>query len=255
MLVFRLLHLHKFLIVFYSLTFFFSILARIFFSLEQTTIITIIYKILVGVMISMIFNIIINNLIRLWVRFRETIYGDESYLTHTLPVTKNDIYNSKFLLSLITLLSSFLVIILSLFIVYGSKENINYLLDMISNIFGNNSILFILSLLLILFIELLSMLLFGYLGIILGNRKNNRKTFFSILFAFISYMISQLFILFIMFIIGLFNSNIMNLFISNEVDINSIKLLIIVSLIIYVTIIIVVGFISKLIFNKGVNVD
>ena len=43
------------------------------------------------------FNIIINNVLRFWVRFRQTMYGDESYLTHTLPVEKNTLYASKML--------------------------------------------------------------------------------------------------------------------------------------------------------------
>ena len=52
-------------------------------------------------MFSMVASILINTMMRSWIRFRDSIYKDESYLTHTLPVTKNNIYNSKFLQTLI----------------------------------------------------------------------------------------------------------------------------------------------------------
>ena len=48
-----------------------------------------------GAMFSMMISAIINNLMRMWVRFKQNLYGDESYLTHTLPVTKASIYLSK----------------------------------------------------------------------------------------------------------------------------------------------------------------
>ena len=63
----------------------------------QSIIINIIGQISVGCMFSMIFSILINTMMRSWVRFRDSLYKDESYLTHTLPVTKNELYNSKFI--------------------------------------------------------------------------------------------------------------------------------------------------------------
>ena len=80
------------LIVFYGLSIFFSILTRIFLSIENSFIFNVIGQICNGTMIAMMFNIIINNLIRLWVRFKQNFYGDESYLTHTLPVEKKTLY-------------------------------------------------------------------------------------------------------------------------------------------------------------------
>ena len=108
--------------VLYIFVIFFSVATRILFSLEQTIIVNIIGQICVGCMFSMIANILVNVVMRSWVRFRDSIYKDESYLTHTLPVTKNDIYNSKFLQTLIFFVISFFIIVLSLFIDYYTKE-------------------------------------------------------------------------------------------------------------------------------------
>ena len=109
--------------VFYILSIFFAITTRILFNMEQSVIINIIGQISVGCMFAMIVNTLINTMMRSWVRFRNSLYKDESYLTHTLPVTKSELYNSKFIQTLIFFLISFVVILISLFIAYYSKEN------------------------------------------------------------------------------------------------------------------------------------
>ena len=87
--------------VFYVLAIFFAITTRILFNIEQSVIINIIGQISVGCMFAMLANILINTIMRSWVRFRDSLYKDEAYLTHTLPVTKNELYNSKFIQTLI----------------------------------------------------------------------------------------------------------------------------------------------------------
>ena len=84
--------IYKFLIIFYSLSIFFGVLTRIFFSIENSLIMNIIGQICNGASISMMFSILINNLMRTWVDFKHNLYGDESYLTHTLPVEKQTLY-------------------------------------------------------------------------------------------------------------------------------------------------------------------
>ena len=116
---------YKILVIFYLLAIFFAVFTRICFSIENSFIMNIIGKICSGTTIAMIFNILINNLMRLWVRFKYNFYGDESYLTHTLPIDRKTQYLSKTLASIITLFSSVLVIALTLFIAYYSKENNN----------------------------------------------------------------------------------------------------------------------------------
>ena len=107
--------------IFYILSIFFAILTRILFNIEQSVIISIIGQISVGCMFAMIANTLINTIMRSWIRFRDSLYKDEAYLTHTLPVTKNELYNSKFIQTFIFFFISFIVIILSLFIAYYSK--------------------------------------------------------------------------------------------------------------------------------------
>jgi len=245
--------------IFYILTIFFAITTRILFSLDQTIIINILGQISVGCMFSMLVNILINTIMRSWVRFRDSIYKDEAYLTHTLPVTKNDIYNSKFIQTLIFFIVGFLVILFSLFIAYYTKDRWIMLKDLISTITTGlefNTTLFVVSFIAIIFLEIFNAIQCGFLGIILGHRKNNNKVIFSVLFGFISYVLSQSIVLLMIFIVGLFNSNIMKLFTSNILlDTSSFKLLIILAIIIYSLIIILMSILCKKAFNKGIDIE
>lgn len=247
--------------VFYILALFFAILTRILFSLEETAMIKIISQISVGCMFSMCASILINTLMRSWVRFRDSIYKDEAYLTHTLPVTKNDIYNSKFIQTLIFFLVNFIIIILCLFITYYTEERWILLKDILNKvtIFTNSSIsLVLIIILLILFLEIFNGLQSGYLGILLGHRKNNNKIGFSVLFGFISYLLSQGVLLVILYIIALFNGDIMSLFKSSSeavLSISTFKLLAVLTAVIYTIIIITMNIVCKKTFNKGVNIE
>ena len=113
--------------VFYILSFIGAVLTRIFCSLTNTIIIEIIKQVCMGFMFSMLASSLINTLMRNWVRFKQTLYGDESYLTHTLPVKKSTLYLSKVLCGIITMLTSTLVIAVTILICYYSKENIELL--------------------------------------------------------------------------------------------------------------------------------
>lgn len=252
-------NIYKGLIIFYSLSIFFALLTRIFFNIENSFIMNIIGKICSGVTISMIFNILINNMMRLWSRFRQNLYGDESYLTHTLPVEKTTIYLSKFATTLISLFTSVLVIALTLFIAYYSKENIEVIKNLLlplAKVYNSTIITIILSFIFVCFLEIMNIQQSGFLGIVLGHQKNNNKIIYSIIFGFISYLATQIFTILILFITALFNKDIMNLFYTvDTLNINTIKLCIYLAIIIYTLNIIILYFITSRMFNKGVNVD
>jgi len=160
--------------IFYMLSIFFAITTRILFNIEQSVIINIVGQISVGCMFAMITNILINTMMRSWIRFRDSIYKDEAYLTHTLPVTKNDIYNSKFIQTLIFFIVSFLIILLTLFIAYFNKDRWFELKNLISSITTGleiNTTLCIISFIIIIFLEIYNAIQCGFLGIILGYKK------------------------------------------------------------------------------------
>lgn len=259
LLKYDLVYIFKGVNVFYILSIFFALLTRIFLSIEGSFIFNVIGKICSGVTISMIFNIIINNLMRLWVRFKNNLYGDESYLTHTLPIKKSTLYKSKIISAFITLFVSVLVIGISLFIAYYSKENLMILKNVllpIANAYGGTIMQIILAALFIIFLELANGLQAGYTGVILGHKMNNVKVGFSVLYGFIAYLLTQVFVLLILFICALFNSDLMNLFNTTQIiNVDILKFVLVLSIITY-TITIVIGYIVNIkLFNQGVNVD
>ena len=102
--------IYKLVIVFYALAFIFSLFSRMFLSIGDSLLWSILSKISSGIAVSMLVSSIINTLMRSWVRFVRNIYKDEGYLTNTLPVSKRDIYLSKVLSSIIIMLTTTIVI-------------------------------------------------------------------------------------------------------------------------------------------------
>lgn len=252
-------NIYKVLVVFYILAIFFAILTRVFLNIENSFIMNVIGRIASGTTIAMLVNILINNVMRVWARFRNNLYGDESYLTHTLPVEKKTLYQSKFILFIITLLTSFLIIGITLFIAYYSKENIESLKNLllpIADAYGSTIIKILLAFLFIFFLQFSNIVQVGYTGIILGHRQNNAKIGVSVLIGFGLYIGTQVFALAILFLMSLFNKDFMNLFITNDIiNVGVIKDIIYIAITIYSIILIILYFTNLCLFKKGVNVD
>ena len=246
------------LIVFYILAIIFSIITRMIESVDQTLILLIMDKICSGVVIAMLINILINCLMRNWVRFERNIYKDESYLTHTLPVSKNKIYLSKILTAIITLFVSFIIIVICLAIVclnditwYSLKLSLEQ-----SAIFLNSSPLSLIIVLIItIFFEFLFMILSGILGIVIGHRSNNMKIVKSILIGMGIYMGLSLFSLAIIYMSGILSPDIMSVFNNIKVSSNAIKSIMIIGIFVYAIYNLMIYFIGNALLNKGINVD
>lgn len=249
----------KFLSIFYILGLFFAVLTRLFSKIDNSLFMNIVSEITRGATFSMIFSALANNILRLWVKFRQSVYGDESYLTHTLPVKKSTIYLSKILTAVISIFVSLIIIISGILILYYSKSNVIYIKNALSQILSAFNISVtgaIVTLLLVLFLEIINILQCGYMGMIIGHRFNNAKLGMSVLFGFITYTISQIFIVALLFIPAIFNSDFMNLFFTTDtINFEIIKYAVILSVISYSLLIVLGFFINLKIFNKGVNVD
>ena len=252
-------NIFRFLVIFYSLAIFFAFLTRIFFGIENSFVMNIVAQVCNGITISMMANILINNVMRLWVRFKNNLYGDESYLTHTLPISKKDIYLSKVLTMIISSFVSMLVITLVLFIAYYSKDNLDLLKNLllpVANMYDISIVGFLIVVLFIFFLEIVNTLQVGYTGIILGHKCNNIKVGFSVLFGFFAYLGMQMFVLMCTFIVAIFNKDMMNLFVTNEIiNVDVLKKFLYLAVFVYTAAFIIEYIINIKLFKKGVNVD
>ena len=88
----------------------------------------------VGIFLESVFyglavNLIIQPFLRNFLNFHRSFYSDESYLTHTLPVTKNQLINSKYLTAIIEICAGFMSLIISLIILFAGPNFIDNLLS------------------------------------------------------------------------------------------------------------------------------
>lgn len=248
----------KNMFIFYILSVFFAFTTRILFSLNQTVIIKVLGQISVGFMFSMLGSILFNTIIRSWVRFKESIYKDESYLTHTLPVSKTQIYESRFLQSIIFTFVSFIVIVISLFITYYTNERwelIKTTIKALGNGLNINVVVVIVFIIVILFLEIINIIQSGFLGTIIGFRKYNNKIGKSFFFGVAVYLLSQAFVLFLTLISGLFNNKILDIFIKTTFDNSILKTIMVLCSIFYIIVIIIMNMICNYSLKKGVNVE
>lgn len=250
---------YKVVAVFYILAIFFSVLGRLLNNIENSVVFSAITQFTFGCAIAMMANCLINSLMRLWVRFHKNLYKDESYLTHTIPVEKKTIFLSKVLSAGIIVFTTAVVIIVCLFICYYSKENLQTLksmLEIAASTYDTTVIKLLLLMATVFFLEVMFMVLIGYVGIILGHKSNKNKMVKTILIGIGLYMLTQVITLVIVFIFGLFNQSVMNLVNTTDiVNMEAIKLVMTGGIGIYVIYIAFYYWLGKKAFQKGVNVE
>jgi len=251
--------IYKVVGIFYILSFIFSVIGRGLNEIENSLVFSITAKISFGIAISMMINSLVNCLLRLWSRFIRNLYKDESYLTHTLPVGKKDIYISKVLTALITILTTTVVILVCLFICYYSEANMEVLktvLELAASTYNTTVLNLLLLVSFVIFLEIMFIVLIGYVAIILGYKSNQKKMVKTLIIGFALYMITQIVTLGAIFVFGLFNPNVMNLINTTDIiNVDAIKSVMYMGIGIYIVYIIFYYFLGNIQLKKGINVD
>lgn len=251
--------IYKAPIVFYILSIIFAILSRLTSLVENSLLFSIISSICSGVMIGMLVSSLINALMRSWARLVRNFYQDESYLTHTLPIQRKTLYLSKVISGLTTIFTTVLIAILSLFIAYYSKENLDILkntLNLAATTYNTTVINLLLIISLVFFLEVSFMLLCGYTGIIKGHQKNHNKIVKSIIYGLIYYFTFQILTLLIIFLIGLINPSVMNIINTTQmINFQAMKIIMYAGIIIYIIYNTFFYLLSNYFLKQGINVD
>ena len=248
--------INKALIVYYILLFIATAGVVIVENMEQTFFLLIVDKILSGYLIGCSISAFITCLLRIWVRYNASFYKDESYLTHTLPVTKNELYNSKIITSVLSLIITLVFIGLCYLATYVlvSPGSLTDLYNSVVSMIGKtNTNLFIVSGLLLITLEALFIMLAGIFGLTIGNRANNSKILKSITFGFASYFGFNLITLLVYKLLDIFTS--FDLASKAAPSIEIMKMLGIVGIAAYLIYNLLYYLVSKKIFNNGVNVE
>ena len=250
---------YKLIVIFYALAFIFSVIGRAFGEIENSLVCDIISKICFGTAISMVVSSLINSLMRLWARFVRNVYKDESYLTHTLPVEKRDIYASKVISGIVCIFTTMIVAVVCLGICYYSESNIEVLkklLELAASTYNTTVLKLLLLVIVVIFLEIVYILLTGYVGIILGHKSNTNKMVKSIVTGFVLYLAFQTLTLGLIGIYGLFNPDIMNLLNTTDIiNIEAIKSVMYAGIGVYVIYSVILYILGQRQLNKGVNVE
>lgn len=252
--------IYKVILVFYALAIFFALLSLGLSKAENSTLLNVLAQISCGFTVAMVANCIVNSIMRSWVRFRNNMYKDESYLTHTLPVSRHTVFLSKTLSALICTFISTAVSAACIILCYYNndviKESVKTMLGSLADSFGVSKAAVLAFLVFIVFLEIMFILLSGYNGIILGYKSNKMKMPKSIIIGFAVYIAFNILTIGIICLAGVFDDRIMKMITSaDSVDVSAVKLCLIVALAVYAVYNLALYVIGSKCLGKGVNID
>lgn len=252
--------IYKVIAVFYALAAFFALLSFGLSAWGNSTLFNVLAQISCGFTVAMVANCIVNSIMRSWVRFHNNMYKDESYLTHTLPVSRHTIFLSKTISALICTFISTAVSALCIILCYYNnaviKESVKSILESLAESFGVSKAAVLAFFVFIVFLEIMFILLSGYNGIILGHKSNKKKMPKSIIIGFAVYLAFNILTVGLICLAGVFDDRIMGMITSADVvDMSAVKICFIVSAAVYAVYNLALYVIGSKCLKKGVNID
>ena len=130
---------------------------------------------------------------------------ERGYLTNTLPVKKSAIITSKFITSVVTMLSSIIVMFISILILVIGNGEWTTFANSFANFFKDipgDAVVMLILMTVLMIVAYISGLAVCYLSIALGQLKNNNKLGFSFLAYIILYIIYEMYFTFSLVFIG-----------------------------------------------------
>ena len=243
------------MVIIFAITAILSVLTRIASNYTDSVMGEIIFGILRGFTIAAFVNAIINSAIRIWERFRQSFYKDEAYLTHTLPVSKNTLYDSKTLSGLCAILLSLAVVVVCFFIAFWNNDIYEYFRTVFKD--GDMTII-VVGIFVTAILEVCYAVNVGMFSLTVGHRSNNGRIARSVILGIFLYFALQSILLAIIYSIGMFDDSVKAMFgdASNvAIGFSTYRMLIIVTDAIYLVLTAALYFFGRKIFSKGVNVE
>ena len=136
-------------------------------------------KVVSALFIFACFAAAIITVVRIFMRFRRNFYQDESYLTHTLPVSKKVLFGSKVLASFTVEVITILVIAACIAITMAGAADTAWLKEVFT---ADNALLCIVFL-----EEVLLLILCLFAGTVIGNRSEKHKTLIGVIMGILIY--------------------------------------------------------------------
>lgn len=187
-------YVYKTLGVYYILTIVATVCGTLILKIPNPPfIIKFIGEILSGGGFGLSIGLMINAFTRTWARFRQNLYGDEAYLTHTLPISRLQLFTSKFISSVIILLLSLVIIAAVMFIQTPEAT---------SSIFSTDDFAIFASALII---QAVFSIMCGFTGIIVGHRFDTARNIISAIAGIGCYLAVSVLLIGIVFLLSAFD--------------------------------------------------
>lgn len=246
-----------FLVYFYVISFGLAIITRLINIGKDIQFIYIIGQVFAGITYASIAQILVNIFTQTIKLFNTDFYKDESYLTHTLPVTKSELLLSKYLSALIVVAISVLVCFLDLTIMLYSKEfmeGLKALLNIVVTGFNMQAWVFVLLIALIIFFQVCALMSMAFFAIVKCNTYSSNRAVKGFIWFFICYFASMTATLIVISIVFAITGNINNLF-AQVLPQGTFISILITGLVCYFACSFIFYFLCNKLFNKGVNVE
>ena len=247
----------RILVYMYAISIALAIITRLILLGKEAQIVYIIGQVFLGCTISAVVNILVNTFVHILRTFLNDFYKDRSYLIHTLPVSKDKLLASKYISSLIVILLSVTVSLLSLFILFYTKElgeGLSIMLSSQMTGFNMSAWVFLALIAGLLLMQICMYMSFGFAAIVKANTYNYKRVIKGIGWFALYYGIANTAVLVTAIVGCLIFSDVSELFL-NVVTQNTFLTILVCAFITYLTCAIVFYLICKKTFNKGVNVD
>lgn len=234
-----------------------AVIARLFKLGDHIGVLNILAIVFQNTLYAGIVNVLVNAIISIIRVFVVDFYKDQSYLTHTLPVSKATLLSAKYLASFSVLIGSILVSLISLLICFVSKDLFSIIGNFLSETAPGLDIslgIFLALIVILIILQILSYTAMGFTAIIKGHQSNRKKAGKSVLWFLLFYFASMIFILLIAVVVFAINGNLNALFLET-IPANYLLSIIVCAIIADIILTTLFIFLSIKEFNKGVNVD
>lgn len=242
---------YKQLIVFYIIILLLAITARLTANIEGNFLLKFLHEFSQGAAFGFSFGMIINASMRTWAKYKYSLYGDESYLTHTLPLSHRTIWTAKFLSSLLVIIISLALFVCAMVIMFLTP----YAIDVFAtrgDIVWPHVFAFAFAAI----GQFCFVMQCGLMGITIGHFFNSHRTLLSVIFGVAIYFICEMAMLGLCFLWSNFVPSIHNMLLYDTMPdpFDTAKLMTCVG-VIYAAFVAGMYFVNYKLLQRGVNVD
>ncbi|WP_290092542.1 hypothetical protein [uncultured Dubosiella sp.] len=214
----------------------------------------------ISVDIVLLIGCVLMPLISGWTYMIRSMYKDEGYLTNTLPVSRSSVYIAQWLSGMLGLLLCLATAALGLWIAFYSQDYqmvINGIVMTGKEALGYSSTSALLaSVFIVYYFEMGFAMTAGYAGIVLGYRCWKDKPAKAVLFGLGLYFLGSVLSVAILFVYGLFDPSVMELFReSAEPGVTMIKSIFMLGTVYYIVVSLALDAIALKALGKGINLE